>query len=274
MPLTRSDWLLVVGLFIFFALLGTVGWFFAKAYAFVLLIAAAVALTVAIHLASHRTIKGRLLQVASQYEQIQEFLSLYTLLDTKYPLPKMGIWSIAPDFATLLVTLVRKHEPRCIVECGSGTSTVITAHCLEEIGKGQIVSLDHKARFAERTRQLLRQRGQQAIAEVRDAPLKPVQINGTTWDWYDTQALEGLEEIDLLVVDGPPTEVMPQARYPALPLLIDRLSADAVVLVDDADRSEEKHMVERWLEQFKDFEAEFVDNSRGAYVLRRKKATA
>ena len=47
----------------------------------------------------------------------------------------------------------------------------------------------------------------------------------------------------MLIVDGPAETTEPLIRYPAVPVLYDRLSDDAVILLDDADRTEEERIV-------------------------------
>ena len=46
---------------------------------------------------------------------------------------------------------------------------------------------------------------------------------------------------------------MTHSRYPALPALADRLAADALVFLDDADREPEREIVARWAEEVPDW---------------------
>ena len=50
----------------------------------------------------------------------------------------------------------------------------------------------------------------------------------------------------VLFVDDPPGPTGPQARYPAIPVLSDRLADGAIVVLDDASRADEATIVERW----------------------------
>ena len=73
--------------------------------------------------------------------------------------------------------------------------------------------------------------------------------------WYDDAvvaagldvALRG-ELIDLLLVDGPPAYAAGHelARYPALPVLYDRLAPGATVVLDDVERAGEQEVLRRW----------------------------
>ena len=57
-------------------------------------------------------------------------------------------------------------------------------------------------------------------------------MEGRTVDWYDVDALEGLRDIDLLVVDG----ITPggEALAPALHVLGRRLAENAAVVVEES----------------------------------------
>lgn len=73
----------------------------------------------------------------------------------------------------------------------------------------------------------------------------------------------------MLVVDGPPAATGPQARYPSLPMLIDRLAKNATVVLDDAHRRDELKIVEEWEASFPEFTRIENGTSRLA-VLERK----
>jgi predicted O-methyltransferase YrrM len=98
--------------------------------------------------------------------------------------------------------------------------------------QGRLVAVDHDMDRAEQTRQLLREHGLTAV-EVRHAPKGELSVEGKSVDWYDAQALHGLDEIGLLVVDGTLAPTGPDALTPALHVLGDRLTAGAAVVVDE-----------------------------------------
>ena len=62
----------------------------------------------------------------------------------------------------------------------------------------------------------------------------------------------GAELIDLLVVDGPPAFAAGHgmSRYPALPVLRERLASGATVVLDDIERPGEQEVVERREREF------------------------
>jgi hypothetical protein len=72
-----------------------------------------------------------------------------------------------------------------------------------------------------------------AGVEVRYAAPAELSVDGRTVDWYDVEALAGLSEIDLLVVDGSAAPGS-EALAPALHVLGRRLAGAAAVVVDEA----------------------------------------
>ncbi|GAA4106207.1 hypothetical protein GCM10022249_01700 [Enteractinococcus coprophilus] len=132
------------------------------------------------------------------------------------------------------------------MEIGSGTSTIWLAYEAEKIG-AKVVSVDHKEEFASLTRTYLGHHSLDAAAEVITLPLTQVRHDKTDYQWYDIQTADMPEEIDLLIVDGPPGSLGQCARYPAVPQLLERLRSDAVIILDDSTREDEIRILDQWL---------------------------
>ena len=208
--------------------------------------------------------------LSNEYRQYEALLSISSELDIRPPLPPMRGWAISPDFGRLLISCISEHRPNVIVEMGSGISSVIAGYCLKGLGRGVVLSLEHDSSFAQASRTLVASHGLANIVTIVEAPLTRVGLNGITFAWYDLARLPCVGKIDMLLVDGPPGEVGRSARYPALPLLIDQLSMNAVVLVDDSSRRDESEMIARWLTAFPEFRRTRVDTEKGASILRRR----
>lgn len=207
------------------------------------------------------------------FRQTEAAIALYAVVKPRLPLPAMRGWAISPDMAGLVYAMVMERKPRCIVELGSGVSSLVTGYALEQLGNGgQVLSLDHDERFSGETVKNLERHGLTPHVRVVHAPLRPLALDGETWDWYETTALEGVSEIDLLIVDGPiqAGNSREMVRFPALPVLRDRLAPDAVVLLDDTNRRHESAMVERWLALYPEFEGRFIATEAGTSILRRR----
>lgn len=209
------------------------------------------------------------------YRQLEALTSLHALIKIRYPLPPMRLWVISPDFANLIVGTILQHKPRNILELGSGTSTIITAYSLEAAGiDGHIHSIEHQSDFTESSRRLLVSHGFADHVEVHHTKLKTLILNEQTYEWYTQDPLGPLQDIDLLIVDGPPVTGDTPARYPALPVLFEKLADDAIILVDDYMRSIDSEMVNRWLDEFNLEVLERFANEKGAIILQKRQHSA
>ncbi|MDF9716205.1 class I SAM-dependent methyltransferase [Nocardioides sp. ChNu-153] len=213
----------------------------------------------------------RLLLVESigDVRQTQALLQLFAAVRIERPLPGLSGFAASPDLLLFLVHLLREERPAVVVECGSGSSTLLMALTVQQYGlPTRIISIDHEAFYGEQTRRTLSENGVDDVAEVRIAPLAPSPVPEHEPQWYDVDALGDLPPIDLLIVDGPPGSGGREARYPAFPVLRDRLAPGAIVLMDDYDRDDERVTGERWQASAPGSTLERVDLYKGLGVLR------
>jgi predicted O-methyltransferase YrrM len=151
-----------------------------------------------------------------------------------------------------------------VVELGSGVSTLVIAAALRANGAGRLISVDAEEGYGALTREQLRRHALTQWAEIRIAALKDMDFEGVARPWYDTAALADLKDIDVLLIDGPPTLLRPDIRYPALPFFWNRLSAGAIVLLDDAARPAEQGMAKIWQRNFPQARFESLRFEKGA----------
>jgi predicted O-methyltransferase YrrM len=183
------------------------------------------------------------------------------------PVP-FGGWAINPFFGEEIVLTLLDERPKLVVECGSGSSTVLIAACLRQLGQGRLIAVEHDATYARRTESLLTFHGLNEVARVVEAPLVKQSIDGLVFEWYsDAFRQHILEDIDVLVVDGPPGATGPRARYPAVPLLKKALSPKCVILLDDANRTDEQWIGKKWAEEIYG-SAEYKTHGNGSWVIR------
>ena len=180
--------------------------------------------------------------------EIDALLQVHRRSQLNDPLPLMGGWALSPRGMLQAIDLVTRPNVSLALECGSGTSTLFLARALQLKGSGKLIALEHMAEFLEPTLEALKQHGLDGVAEVRHAPLAEVEIDGGTYLWYEGSSISDLTDIDLLIVDGPPGSTGTRARFPAYPLLSERLAPSALILVDDLQRSDERAVVDAWLE--------------------------
>jgi predicted O-methyltransferase YrrM len=196
------------------------------------------------------------------------YLHLEKLLEFNSSLPVTVDWSAAPDFLELISHYCLENKPLNIVECSSGTSSIVLARCCQINKYGCVYSLENGGEFADKTRSQLKDFSLSNDCEVLYAPLESVMLHDEVYQWYDLQEL-ATDKIDMLVIDGPPGFFQKHSRYPALPLLHDRLSKECVIFLDDAARDDEQTLVKRWLREYPEFHLEYIENERGCAILKR-----
>jgi len=198
---------------------------------------------------------------------------VHRFLEPRHPLPSMSGWAIAPDLALTLVMLLLERKPSSVVEFGPGVSTLVIGYLLEKSGQGRLVSFEHEERNLESQRAEIKRHKLESVVTVVHAPLKQTTIAGKKWNWYSANTVKAHlpNVIDMVLVDGPPAAVGPLSRYPALPVVLPRLRAGSVILLDDAHRSNEQAILRLWHDEGKAlFDRSFIDNQKGAALWIRR----
>ncbi|APU12243.1 MULTISPECIES: class I SAM-dependent methyltransferase [Actinoalloteichus] len=170
--------------------------------------------------------------------------------------------SLRPTAIVALLDEVLIGDRSVVVQCGSGSSSILLARLLSRRGFGRLLALEHDERAAAFVTSQLRRERLSEVARVVHTPLTahPAALGGLAW--YEPSVVfemvttfvdrNGL--VDLLLVDGPPSADRGPSpdlsRYPALPVLRGALSPGATVLVDDADRLSEQAVLDRWSREF------------------------
>lgn len=191
-------------------------------------------------------------EIWSETQQVGALLELSKMTKSSRLLPSFGRWAIDARSMLHLLQVVEDYPPANVLELGSGTSTVWLASQAEEHGF-HIFTVDHDAVFLEQTRRWLVEHNLISRVTLILAPLVDVEVDGDVFRWYDDSALILDSKVDLMVVDGPPNVLGRRTRYPALPRLIDRLSANAIVMLHDSDRRDEALIVRQWVSEFGEF---------------------
>ncbi len=164
-------------------------------------------------------------------------------------LPPTRRWALSPDALIVMVEHLLAHPCKRLVECGSGVSTVAFARLLQlQGGAGHLYSLESNEAFAGQVAGWLRELGLERFVTLITGT-RSYTFQGVSFNWYEQRGLT-TEPIDFLLVDGPPTNDSPLARYPAAPILFPRLAPGAHVFVDDFNRPGEQRMFEVWRAEF------------------------
>ena len=179
--------------------------------------------------------------------ELAQLIWLNQAMQPRQPLPPLGTWAATPDLLVGLWRIIRDKRPARVLEIGSGLSTLVMACALEQNQQGgELVALENHPHFANQTRRQLAEHGLEGRARVLDAPLQTQHVAGRHGLWYTLPSLDGLTDVDLLLVDGPGM----RDRSMALFLLHGLLAATADIVVDDTDRPETRRMLELWQDAF------------------------
>lgn len=206
------------------------------------------------------------------YRQFEAFHWLTQRLNIKGRLPPLRGWPLSPDILLELHEWIMSTRPALIVEFGSGSSTIVIADALSQVGAGRLVSIEHSEHYGRQTRANLEREGLAGWVDLRIGDLEPwagEHINtreDQVVSWYPVPLIEDLQDVDFVLIDGPPARTCEFARYPALPAMADRLSPKATVWLDDAARGEEKRICESWADAF-DCTFETVEMEKGLGVF-------
>ena len=193
------------------------------------------------------------------YQLLQEQLGL------KHKLPVTPDWSAAADFLFLIKEYCLNIKPTTIVECSSGLTTLTLARCCQLNQHGHIFSLENGKEYVTQTEEYLKKFEVDSYANIIHAPLEGISIDNMEFDWYSIDKLPELK-IDMLVIDGPPGLIQKHSRFPALPVLFDRLAHDSIIFMDDAAREGEKEITEMW--KSAGVEHEFIETERGCSIFK------
>lgn len=197
-------------------------------------------------------------------------LTSYTWLANKLnltkDLPITPDWSAAADFLQLIVDHSLNTKPTTILECSSGLTSLMLARCCQINQQGQVYSLENGEEYALKTQANIDHHQLTQYATIIHAPLEPYLIRGVDYSWYCINELPQ-HAIEMLVIDGPPGFIQRHSRYPALPLLFDKLADHCTVFLDDAARKEEQELVAMWLQEYPDTRHEYIETERGCSIL-------
>lgn len=126
-----------------------------------------------------------------------------------------------------------------VLECGSGLSTLLVGVVAARNGN-TVWSLEHHPGWAECVDKALRT---YAIEAVR-VDVEALKDYGE-FHWYQPSFEAMPPAFDLVLCDGPPGKT-PGGRYGFLPVMRPRLAAGCCIIVDDAEREQERTIAGRW----------------------------
>ncbi|GAB2581308.1 class I SAM-dependent methyltransferase [Nitrincola alkalisediminis] len=214
------------------------------------------------------------------YEQLESLSWLQRRLNIKGQLPPLRGWATSPDVLVRLHSHIMDVKPNAIVEFGSGASTLVIADALSQNGKGKLFSIEHSDHYGAQTLATLKAEKLEKWVDLRINALEPWHadhLNPADAEkpsyWYAQSSLEGIRNVDLLWVDGPPGATCLYSRYPALPAVVEKLAPNAEIWMDDTIRQEEKDICHHWAEAY-EFDLEYYSLEKGLGRLTKSRTKA
>ena len=222
-------------------------------------------------------------------KQTESFISVSNYLNfDKKPLDYHS-WPISPDISLLIVNLFLKNRYQYALEFGSGTSTVLMSTILKRFSSegyinSMLYSIEHESKYYNETKRIMLLKNTEEFVNLKLCPLKPMKFQNTIFKYYSCEKVlkklsnnckkNNVEKIFVLV-DGPPSSVSKNSRYPAVPLLV-KFFINIVmhILLDDFNREDEKGIFDLWVEELNssniNIEYEEYKFEKGAVLLKLK----
>lgn len=152
-------------------------------------------------------------------------------------------WSALEGYLLEVVVQVRDNAT-CVLECGSGLSTVLMG-VISQHKEITVVSLEHQKSWGDR---VMAQLSKFTRHKVR-LEICSIKSYGD-YEWYDITQVQNNKKYDLVICDGPPEKIK-GGRYGLVPIMVDHFDNNVTILMDDYMRVSEKNIVSQWANNHK-----------------------
>lgn len=214
------------------------------------------------------TRRDQIRELSNLFYQIESTIQLESIYKYEYRMPPSRSWAASPDLILEIVSQIRNRKPLLVVELGSGLSTIWIARALRENGIGKLITFDHDSKYGEQTRAQLQLQELDSFVELRFGELEESSWQDNTQRWYPRHLFSDLQNLDLLVVDGPPQTKNQNHRWPAMWELESKMNSSSIIILDDAFREEESALANAW-SQLGNYFLEIKAFEKGAAVMTR-----
>ncbi|WP_047547855.1 class I SAM-dependent methyltransferase [Psychroserpens sp. Hel_I_66] len=176
-------------------------------------------------------------------------------VDTSFYFP-FTTWSMSPSTIIHVLNDIVLNDRKNIIEFGSGASTFYIAKLLKTNSiQASFFSVESNFEWANKINKQLDTLGLAKYVTVIYAPIQSIERSlalGEQEVWYDTtvlnEHLKMMNEVDLVLIDGPFGGLTPNARFSPIPYIKDRLAKSYSIFLDDVDREDEKHITQEWID--------------------------
>lgn len=163
-------------------------------------------------------------------------------------------FSLKPYGLILLKNELVLNKRTSILEFGSGLSTIFLAQIIRKYNlNAKITTIESEEDWISRLKLIAFKLGLDNFIKIVQAPLIKYDDGAP---WYDVgilkSELKNNQLFDMIIIDGPPAfnPDIERSRYPAIPFIINYLSNNCFVFLDDANRKGEQDVIEFWRKQF------------------------
>jgi hypothetical protein len=166
----------------------------------------------------------------------------------------LGQWPMGVAAVDAWVERLLERRPSCVLEFGSGVSTVVSATILRRIHGDQqirVFSIEQGEDAGAETHARLEANGLTGLVAMHIAPLQDAVVDVFSGSGYGTSPEKlanfiGDSRPEMVMVDGPFGKY--GARFSTLPLVHSLLASDAEIWMDDALRDSELAIARWWNE--------------------------
>lgn len=159
---------------------------------------------------------------------------------------------------TYLLNDIVINNRKCIVEFGSGISTICIAKLIQQLNLKDITvfSVDNNQEWLDIISGYLNGAIDQDKFNLIHADLCKNGLSLGSNSWYNISALEKLNDykgkVDCVVIDGPEAwyKDIELSRYPALPYIYEYLTENCSIFLDDTNRCGEQLILNKWKQNF------------------------
>jgi len=169
-------------------------------------------------------------------------------------------FSLNPYTIIHILNDILLNDRKQIIEFGSGLSTIIIAQFIKTNNlKTKILSIDNNKDWQSIIYKEVEKYdcGKNLVllhADIDKNEDKEFMIQNNEF-WYNNDviksAIDKIENIDLVVVDGPSTGTSTYARYPAYLSVKRKLASSYCIFLDDTRRKAEREIIEKWNDTIK-----------------------
>jgi predicted O-methyltransferase YrrM len=185
---------------------------------------------------------------------------------TWFPEAPFDIYSMDVDSISVLVEYVRKHQPKTILEFGSGQSTFALSQIIDGLSgyAPDYSSFDDNKELITHYQKILTKYGLNHVTSLYYTPLSKQFLNwrlSSFYDFHDIVIQSESDSIDLVIIDGPIGYNKKNARRPAYYAIKQFLSKHGAIFLDDTNRPDEKQAIEDWSRDIPNSSITWYDSS-------------